>query len=150
MKQNFVKSIVAVVVGGLTAYFNVLLIPCVVLFVVSWVDWCTGIAKAWVHKKLCSQIGAIGAIKKLAYGVVVCVGMTVDYIIVFVLSQFGVEMTGNCYVGLLVTVWLIVNELISILENVSQIGVPIPKFLQKIVGKLKVTTEKKGDEQNGN
>ena len=48
-------------------------------------------------------------------------------------------------VGLLVTFWLIVNELISILENVSEIGVPLPAFLQKLISRLKVNIEKKAD-----
>ena len=44
--------------------------------------------------------------------------------------------TGNC-VGIIVVVWLIINEIISILENLSFIGIPLPKFLQKIVSHLK-------------
>ena len=48
--------------------------------------------------------------------------------------------------GLLVTVWLIFNECISILENVAQIGAPLPPFLVKLIGKLKKTTEDKGED----
>jgi phage-related holin len=43
---------------------------------------------------------------------------------------------------MLVTIWLIINEMISILENLSKIGVPIPEFLKKIIGRLKNTVEK--------
>ena len=56
------------------------------------------------------------------------------------------------FFGLPVTIWLGINELISILENLGSIGVPLPKFLLKIIKKLKTTTENKvesGDE-NGN
>ena len=45
--------------------------------------------------------------------------------------------------GLIVTVWLIINELISILENLSKMDVPIPAFLTKIIKKLKTTVEDK-------
>ena len=48
--------------------------------------------------------------------------------------------------GLLVTVWLIFNECISILENVAEIGAPMPPFLVKLIGKLKKTTEDKGED----
>ena len=41
----------------------------------------------------------------------------------------------------LVAVWLIINEIISILENVGDIGVPLPGFLTKIVQGLKSKIE---------
>lgn len=53
---------------------------------------------------------------------------------------------------MLVTIWLIINELISILENLGSIGVPLPKFLLTIIKKLKTTTENKveSEDENGN
>lgn len=45
----------------------------------------------------------------------------------------------------MVIVWLIINELLSILENVEAIGVPVPAFLRKLLGRLKVSTEAKAD-----
>ena len=45
--------------------------------------------------------------------------------------------------GLLVVIWLIINELISILENLATIGVPLPTFLFKLVGRLKIVAEAK-------
>ncbi|MEI3124242.1 MAG: phage holin family protein [Oscillospiraceae bacterium] len=42
-------------------------------------------------------------------------------------------------------VWLIINELLSILENVEAIGVPLPAFLRKLLGRLQVSTEAKTD-----
>ena len=49
---------------------------------------------------------------------------------------------------ILVTVWLIINELISVLENLSRMGVPIPNFLKKIIDRLKNTVDEKGDGKN--
>jgi phage-related holin len=46
-----------------------------------------------------------------------------------------------CFFGTLVTVWLILNEVVSILENLSEVGVPLPSFLKKITEKLKKTAE---------
>ena len=37
-----------------------------------------------------------------------------------------------------------INELLSILENVSAIGAPVPGFLQALLKKLKVHTEDTG------
>ena len=54
--------------------------------------------------------------------------------------------SGFFFFGLLVTIWLVLNECISILENISQIGVPLPSFLVALIEKLKSTTENKGEE----
>ena len=47
---------------------------------------------------------------------------------------------------MVVTIWLLLNECISILENISEIGVPLPPFLVSLIQKLKKTTEVKGEE----
>jgi phage-related holin len=46
-------------------------------------------------------------------------------------------------VASLVAVWLICNEIISILENISDIGVAMPPFLLKLAGNLKSQVESK-------
>ena len=54
---------------------------------------------------------------------------------------------GNIHViSLLVVTWLIVNESISILENLVLIGVPFPSFLSRIVQRLKTSVEQKGEQ----
>lgn len=60
--------------------------------------------------------------------------------------MFQVDFGGFFFFGLLVTIWLVLNECISILENISQIGVPLPSFLVALIEKLKSTTENKGEE----
>ena len=49
------------------------------------------------------------------------------------------------FFGVLVTIWLIINELISILENLEALHVPMPRFLKNIVKHLKSAVETKGD-----
>jgi len=51
-------------------------------------------------------------------------------------------------VAAIVIVWLIINELLSILENVAAIGGPVPAFLQKLLGRLKNAVEKKAEDEN--
>lgn len=55
----------------------------------------------------------------------------------------NITVNYNMWFGLLVAVWLIINEMISILENLSKLGVPIPEFLTKIIQRLKNSTERK-------
>lgn len=69
----------------------------------------------------------------------------VDYLICTGLAAANVNIGFTYCCGLIVTIWLIINELISILENLSELGTPIPKFLVNIVRRLKNTVENKTD-----
>ena len=81
MKENIFKAVLSAVIAGLTAYFSALAVPLLILLCVMIGDYISGMIKAWITSELNSRIGLIGIIKKLAYLLVVCVGMTVDWII---------------------------------------------------------------------
>ena len=98
--------------------------------------------KAWRTRELSSRIGVDGILKKVGYMVLVVVAMGVDYLIYSGLTAVNVPLPCQLWFGMLVTIWLIINEMISILENLGNIGVPIPAFLRKIIGRLKNTVEK--------
>lgn len=144
MKDNIIQATVAVAIGALSAYFNILLVPLAVLICVMVIDYGTGMAEAYINKALNSRIGVKGILKKIGYLVLVCVGGVVDYLIGAGLATADIEFSSY-YFGLIVAVWLIINELISILENLSELGTPIPKFLVNIVRRLKNTVENKTD-----
>ena len=72
--------------------------------------------------------------------------MSIDYLTYLVASQFGYE-ASTIFFGLVVTMWLIVNELISILENLVKLEVPVPAPLTKILSKLKIVAENKLEDE---
>lgn len=144
------KGIQLVFSGALTAatiYLNAIMIPIIVLMAFMLLDYITGLIKAWKTHKLSSEIGLIGIIKKICYMILVCVAMGVDYLVYNGLVAVNITVPYNLWFGLIVTIWLIINEMISILENLSEIGVPIPSFLQKMVKRLKKTVDKEGEIQ---
>lgn len=144
MKENFFKILLSTAIAGLAAYFHVLAVPLIILLTVMLIDYLTGMTRAWMTKSFSSRIGIKGIVKKILYLALVAVGMVVDYLITGVLQKAGVTVTVTGVIGLIVTIWLIINELISILENLAQAGVPVPEFLVKLIKKLKVSTEAKG------
>ena len=145
-KENVFQGIITLIIAGVSAYFKIIAITLLVLIVVMITDYATGMTSAYIHKEFSSKVGIIGAVKKVSYIALVCVGVCADYLIHTALTQLGVQLNIQLLFGLLVTVWLIINELISILENLSKIGVPMPTFLMKLVEKLKVTVENKVDD----
>lgn len=144
MEQAEAKTIQAAfsaALAMLTAYFGIVAVPITVLVVAMAIDYGTGMAAAWKQSELSSKKGVIGIVKKIGYLALVCVGMLVDWLIYCGLQAVNVNIGYTFFFGVLVTIWLIINELISILENLGTIGVPLPKFLVKVVKRLKVTAE---------
>lgn len=144
MKDNIIQATISVVLGALASYFNVLLIPVLVLVAVMVIDYATGMTSAYKNGQIESKVGLLGILKKVSYLVLVCVGGVVDYLICAGLASVGIDYSSYCF-GLIVAVWLIINELISILENLSELGTPIPPFLVKIVHRLKDSVDSKTD-----
>ena len=104
-------------------------------------DYISGISAAWVNHQLSSRIGLIGIVKKVSYLLIVNVGMALDYLIFLLGQKFGVQINDSYFVGLLVIVWLIINECISILENADEMGLPVPEFIKKLLARLKQHTD---------
>lgn len=142
---NPLYAVVAAALGVLSSYMVELVIPLAVLVVAMLVDYGTGMAKAWNAGELCSRIGILGILKKLGYLVIVAVAMGTDYLLRYGLDQVGVHINIEFLIAAIVIVWLIINELISILENVAAVGAPVPEFLLKLIRKLKTVTEKQAE-----
>ena len=145
MKDNIIQATVSVAIGALISYFGVILIPVIVLIVVMIVDYLTGMTSAYKRGVIKSKTGLIGILKKVSYLVLVAVGGVVDYLICSGLATAGFDFGVTYCCGLIVCVWLIINELISILENLAELGTPIPKFLVNIVHKLKDSVDNDTD-----
>ena len=146
MKENLFRGVVAAAAAGAAAYFRELVLPVVVLFLVMTVDYISGMVRSWINGELCSRIGVLGIVKKISYLLAVVVAIVADWVIQTAAGELGADFSGFFYFGILVTIWLILNECISILENISEIGVPLPSFLITLIQKLKKTTEGKGED----
>lgn len=142
IKENTLKALAASVGGALLGYFRIMAVPLAILILVMLVDYLSGMVKAWLRSELCSKIGAKGIIKKLCYLLVVIVAACVDWLLISGLGAVGITIGRTYYIGMIVTIWLIINELISILENLGAIGVPLPGFLMQIIKRLKNQVEK--------
>ena len=112
-------SIVTYLFGGWSALIQIL-----VAFVV--IDYVTGVLAAGVNGKLNSGIGMRGIAKKVFIFVIVACGHLVD----------GAVGTSNIVMDAVIYFY-IANELISILENAGEIGLPVPDILQKSINTLK-------------
>ncbi len=141
MRENGWKAVAVTATAAVSAYLEQAVVPLAVLVVVMVLDYFTGMAKAWESGTLSSRVGLQGIVKKVGYLVIVAVAMVVDWVIRSGLYQVGLPYELPFLVCLMVAVWLIINECISILENVAAIGAPVPAWLLKLMRRLKVQTE---------
>ena len=141
MEEKSLQAVFSAALAALISYLGIVAVPVTVLVFAMIIDYITGMISAWHGSELSSKKGIFGIIKKTSYLALVCVGMGVDWLIYSGLNQAGISTENSVFFGVLVTIWLIINELISILENLEAIGVPMPAFLIKIVKRLKVTAE---------
>lgn len=112
-------------------------------------DYATGMIASSVEaangtgKGLNSRKGMVGILKKLGFWVLVTVGNHVDQ----ALGQGGHTVRDA------VVLFLLGNELLSIVENLGRAGIPVPPILTQVIQVLKkgsgektVLPEQKGDE----
>lgn len=133
--------------AALSSWLGILAIPVYLLVLVNVIDYVTGIVAAVYRKEAVSSCRGIqGIVKKICMWLLVGVGSIIDILVAYGAEQAGLSLHFGYAVGSLVAVWLICNELISILENVADIGVQMPSFLMKLVDRLKGQVETQAEE----
>lgn len=143
MKENAIKAVLAAALGALASYGTQLIIPAIILVAVMVLDYITGMAKAWQAGDLSSRVGIGGILKKVGYLVIVAVACVLDWLVRYGADQMGLDWKLDFLIASIVVIWLVINELISILENVAALGAPVPGFLQSLIKRLKVSVEDK-------
>lgn len=128
--KHFINDIASVIlttfiylVGGFDIAIQSLLIVMVV-------DYLTGIASAIYNKELSSKIGFKGILKKFSYLCVVALSVVIDNLT----GQSGLIRT-------LVIYFFVANDGLSIIENMTEMGVKLP---QKLIDALE-QIKKKGE-----
>ncbi|GEK37892.1 hypothetical protein K5E_20780 [Enterococcus thailandicus] len=100
-------------------------------------DIVTGICKGIFVKETNSTKGLMGIVKHLL--VVGLVLVAYPY-----LKIMGFEGVATAFVFSYIAVYGI-----SVIENLGQLGIPVPEFVKSRFSKLKETSEKQGEEENG-
>ena len=153
MEENFytTKAILGALVGAVTGYLGDLAIPFYLLVLCNIIDYATGVTAAPYRSiRRSSYRSFLGILKKVMQWLLVLVGWIMDQLITYLSSGVGWNLNGSVVVACVVCVWLMCNEIISIIENLSDIGVKIPPFLIPLVDFVKRTAEEKGDSAAGN
>lgn len=108
----------------------------IALIVFVTIDYITGVMCAWAEKKLSSEVGAKGIMKKVVIFSLVALAHIIDTVILK-----GVD--GSTFRTAVIFYYLS-NEGLSITENAARLGLPVPKKLRTVLEQL--NEEKEDDE----
>lgn len=141
-----IKAVIIALCGIISGRLGVLAIPMILLIVCNVIDYATGIfASHYRNQEIDSYKGIKGITKKICMWLLVGVGVVIDNLLSYTSGAVGITLPFSFLVACIVAVWIICNEIISILENINDIGVTLPPFLMPIVRNLKSQVEDKAD-----
>lgn len=132
-----IKLLLSTIMGVLTSLFGALAIPIILLISCNIIDYITGITASIYNNIMISSYKSFkGIVRKITMWLLIVVGVIVDKLLTYCVVTIGFTISLQYTVSSVVAIWLIVNELISICENINDIGLTIP-LIQPILNKIK-------------
>ena len=151
MNANHIKAVFSAAFGFLTSLLGILAIPVVLMVSCNVIDYITGLmASDRRGQEITSYKGLRGIRKKVCMWLLVVVGAIIDQLLLYASATVGIGLPFTFLVACIVALWIICNEIISILENIKDMGVPIPAFLTPLIQNIKSQVEEMGEQQAGN
>lgn len=128
--KNIISDIVSVILTTIVYILGGVDVALKSLIIIVIIDYLTGVASAFYNKKLSSRIGLKGIIKKFCYFLVVALAVIIDNL----MGQSGVIRT-------LVIYFFVANDGISVIENMAEMDVKLPRKLIDALDDLKHKSE---------
>jgi toxin secretion/phage lysis holin len=141
VKAGFVFMFTAI-----NAWLGVLAIPVYILVALNIGDYITGmIAAPKRGEARKSEIAFEGIVKKVCKWVIVAIGAAMDWLLGYAAGAVGISLPVHSVVASLTAIWLIADEIVSILENMADIGVALPPFLMVMAKWVKAGAAEAGE-----
>lgn len=139
-----IKAIAIMCWSALFSWLGILALPIMLLVVGNVTDYITGIlASKYREEQVSSYKGIRGIYKKVGMWILIFVGWMMDMLINYTVQYVGLAISLPYVVATVVAVWLICNEMISILENLIDMDIAIPPFLMPLAKMIKGQVEDK-------
>lgn len=143
-KIERIKILTTTIISTFMAWLGILAIPVLLMVGCNVIDYFTAIPAAkYRGEKISSYKGITGIRKKIYMWVLVIIGAFIDVLINYATQYIGLQIQVPFIVATVVAVWIVCNEIISILENMLDIGVDLPPFLMPLVKNIKKQVEDK-------
>lgn len=151
MNINHMKFTFVALLGFLSSLLGVLALPVFLVVACNIIDYATGLmASPYRAQDINSYKSIRGIWKKVCMWLLIVVGAIIDQTLLYASDMVGITMPFTFLVACIVALWIICNEIISILENVKDMGVNIPGFMEPLVKNIKSQVEEMGEQQESN
>ncbi len=141
-KMDKIKTTLIIIISAIMDFLGILAIPVFLMVACNIIDYITGLmASKFREEQISSYKGIRGITKKVCMWLLVLVGSFIDIIINYTAEYMGIGFKIPFIVATFVAVWIVVNEMLSILENIIDIGVVLPPFLMPIVRMIRKEVE---------
>lgn len=126
---NSISSIFGVIGGGIVYLLGGWDNLIIVLLILMCLDYVTGILKGIYTQKLSSNAGRKGIIKKISILIIISLAVMCEKIGIPAMREITI-------------MFFAVNEGLSILENVAEMGLPIPEQIKNALLQIRSKEEK--------
>lgn len=132
MGENKDKITFSVLVGTITSLYQQYAAILILVILAICLDVVTGLIKSKVTgEAINSKKGTVGFWKKMSFLISFMFGIFMDAFVPVLLSIINIELPFNCPFGFIIGVYIILNESISICENIYKTNPnAIPKWLK--------------------
>ncbi len=143
-QATYIKAGFTAVFAFVSSILGMMAVPVILMVACNIIDYATGLmASPYRSQDINSYKSIRGIMKKVCMWLLVIVGAVIDQLIAYAGNVVGYIFPFTFLVACIVAIWIICNEIISILENIKDMGVIIPGFLEPLVRNIKSQVEDK-------
>lgn len=145
MSNNAAKAL-SIVLGIISTFFKCYGLILMSVAFILFFDFITGLVKAKIiGEPITSKKGSVGFWKKIAKLLALSMGIFLDYFVpLMVKAGVSYKVPFPLPFALTIGVYIVIIELISIMENLNACGVQLPKF---VINMLKGAEEQINNEK---
>ncbi len=135
-ETNRLKTVLTAFFSVLSSLFGILALPIILMVICNVVDYITGLLAAPKRQQDLNSYKSIrGIIKKVCMWLLIVVGVIMDELIKYTVAILGITFPFSYLIACIVAIWIICNELLSILENIHDVvgDEGMPWFLVPII-----------------
>lgn len=150
--MNNITKILAFILGIICTFFKAYGVILTSVAFILFFDFVTGLVKAKITgEPITSKKGSKGFWKKIAKLLALTMGIFLDYFVPLMV-KVGVNYKVNFPLpfGLTVGVYIVIIELISIMENLNSCGVQLPAFILNMLKGAEKQIDKGVDQNESN
>lgn len=139
-----IKWILSIIIGSIATFGRHYIVIIAFVAIVVVFDWVTGMIKAKATGEgINSKKATEGFWKKVTLFIGLFFGFFLDYFIPYMMNYLNIAFPINCLFGMIFGCYIVINESISILENIEKARPgTLPKWVARMLTQTKETIDR--------